>query len=96
MNDMIRLYVETAPSRIAAADEGLASGDAAAIGNALHSLKSSSAQLGALRLSELCEEGEALARTGALDRLGPLLRAGREELERVERWLEAQLGESMP
>ena len=94
LNDMIALYLETARSRLAAAQEGLTSGDASATGNALHSLKSSSAQLGAARLSELCEEGEAIAQSGVLAGLDALLQASRDELERVERWLETERREA--
>ena len=93
LNDMIGLYLETASRRIAAAQEGLAAGDASTAGNALHSLKSSSGQLGALRLSMLCEEGEAMARSGMLAGLEAVLRESREELERVERWLESERSE---
>ena len=89
LNEMISLYVQTASARLAAAEAGLTTGDPAATASALHSLKSSSAQLGAARLSALCEQGETIAQSGALQGLAILLAASREELERVERWLEA-------
>lgn len=87
LDEMIALYVQTAPRRLAEAEAALSAGDASATANALHSLKSSSAQLGAARLSELCEEGEAIAVTGALSGVAIILTASREELGRVERWL---------
>jgi HPt (histidine-containing phosphotransfer) domain-containing protein len=88
LHEMLALYVESAPTRLAAAEEALASGDLIATESALHSLKSSSAQLGATRLAQLCGEGEAIARGGTLAGVAALIAASREELGRVERWLE--------
>ena len=88
LNEMIALYLESAPERLAAAAAGLVASDAAATENALHSLKASSAQLGAVRLSRLCEEGEAIARTGTLLRIADVIEASRTELRLVEAWLE--------
>ena len=88
LHDMIALYVESAAARLVAAEAALASGDPIGTESALHSLKSSSAQLGAARLAQLCGEGETIARGGSLTGLAALLAASREELGRVERWLE--------
>ncbi len=88
LNEMIALYLESAPERLAAAATGVVAGDAAATENALHSLKASSAQLGAVRLSWLCQEGEAIARAGMLPRIAELIEASRTELRLVEAWLE--------
>ena len=87
LNEMIALFLESARDRLAAAAAGVAAADAAATENALHALKSSSAQLGASRLSRLCEEGESLARAGTLVSMVELLDASREELSLVEAWL---------
>ena len=88
LHEMIALFVESAPGRLRAAEAGLASGDAIATENALHSLKSSAAQLGAARLSRLCGEGESIARDGTLTGVAAVIAASREELGRVECWLE--------
>ena len=53
LGEMISLFVGSAPERIAAARAGLDVGDAKATEMALHSLKSSSAQLGALQMQRL-------------------------------------------
>lgn len=95
LSEMIALYLESAPTRLAAAEAGLSAGDASATANALHSLKSSSAQLGAARLSALCEEGEVIAAGGALAGVAAVLKASREELGRVEHWLET-IGHGLP
>ena len=87
LHEMIALFLSNAPGRLDAAATAFAAGDAIGAENALHSLKSSSAQLGALRLSRLCEQGEAIARDGRLDGIDLLIADGREELVRVEAWL---------
>jgi two-component system sensor histidine kinase/response regulator len=94
LHEMIALYVESASKRLAAASEGLAAGDLIATENAFHSLRSSSGQLGAVRLARLCEEGETLARDGAPTGIAGLIAASREELSRVERWLETERAQS--
>jgi HPt (histidine-containing phosphotransfer) domain-containing protein len=88
LNEMIALYLGSAPERLSAAAAGAAARDAAATENALHALRSSSAQLGAIRLARLCEEGEAIARAGMLEPVAELVEAGREELRLVAAWLD--------
>ncbi len=85
---MIELYVATAPERIAAARAGVEGGSANAVEMALHSLKSSSAQLGALRMQRLCEKGELIAREGSLETIDGLVALIGEEFTRVQVWLE--------
>jgi HPt (histidine-containing phosphotransfer) domain-containing protein len=87
LDEMIALFLDNARERMSAASAGLDAGDAAAAENAMHSLKSSSAQLGALRLSRLCEQAETIARGGALPGIAPLLDECRDELARVDAWL---------
>lgn len=87
LHEMIALFLAIAPERLTAADAGIGAGDASAVENALHSLKSSSAQLGALRLSRLCEQGESIARGGTIEGVAALLDESRSELRRVETWL---------
>lgn len=57
--------------------------DARAIGDIAHTLKSSSASVGALGLSRLCAETERAARAGELDRLDGGVAALRAESARV-------------
>ena len=84
---MIDLYLVAAPERIEAASRAQAAGDADGVERALHSLKSSSAQLGAVRMQRLSEQGEHHARTGSLDGVAQLTSALDEELVRVREWL---------
>lgn len=87
LHEMIALFLENAPARLLAASSATSSGDVIAAENALHSLKSSAAQLGALQLSRFCEQGESIARSGSLEGVSEVIQASRAELERVQRWL---------
>lgn len=87
LNEMIALFLAGAPERIAAAQRGTEAGDAPATEMALHSLKSSSAQLGAMHMQRLSAQGEQLARDGDLSMLGTLVRDLDDEFTRVHAWL---------
>ena len=88
LGEMIGLFMEAAPERIGAARKGLDAGDARATEMALHSLKSSSAQLGALRMQRLSEQGELIARTGTLAGVEPLVAGLESEYPAIRTWLE--------
>jgi HPt (histidine-containing phosphotransfer) domain-containing protein len=90
LREMIALFLVAAPERLAAARRGVAAGDASEMEMALHSLKSSAAQLGALRMQRLSEQGELLARSGSAgvaDAIAPLVKDLEEEFVRVHAWL---------
>ena len=84
---MVDLFLIAAPERIEAAASAAAAGDVEGVERALHSLKSSSAQLGALRMQRLSEQGEHLARAGSLDGMTQLMSTLEAELARVREWL---------
>jgi signal transduction histidine kinase/CheY-like chemotaxis protein len=63
----ISLYLEHAPQLLTTLKEAAAGNDLDAMAYASHSLKSSSANVGALALSARCKELETLAREGAVD-----------------------------
>ena len=63
---MIELFVKNAPVRLAEAREALDCGDAAGVRAALHALKSSAGQLGAVTVHQACISGEELASRGEL------------------------------
>ena len=88
LGEMISLFLSAAPDRIGAARAGVDARDAVAAEMALHSLKSSSAQLGALRMQRLSEHGEAIARTGDLEGVDHVVRELEAEFPHVHRWLE--------
>jgi HPt (histidine-containing phosphotransfer) domain-containing protein len=84
---MIDLFLVAGADRVTAAREATERGDAAAAEMALHSLRSSAAQLGAPRMQQLSEHGELLARSGAVEELPPIVAELEFELERVTAWL---------
>ena len=88
LNEMIGLFVSTAPDRIQAARTGVDTLNVAATEMALHSLKSSSAQLGAMQMQRLSERGELLARSGTLDGVDRIVADLEEEFARVQTWLD--------
>lgn len=71
LHGMIELFVRNAPARAADAREALDCGDAAALRSALHALKSSAGQLGAVSVHEACIAGEELASRGELNACAP-------------------------
>lgn len=59
---MVQYFLEDSESYIAAIKEGIAAASAEKIVSPAHTLKSSSRQMGALRVSEIAKSMEALAR----------------------------------
>jgi len=64
--DLVRVYLEDTPKAVALLEQAAASGQAAGIIAPSHSLKSTSANLGAIRLSDLARRLEHGARSGEL------------------------------
>ena len=62
------MFLDDAPRHIAALEEAALAPDLAALREHAHSLKSSSANLGAMQLSAAAKRVELGARTGTLDR----------------------------
>ena len=87
LDRMIGLYLASTPDLIKELDEAIARQDPPEIMRAAHSLKSSSAFLGAVRLSALCGTLEALARSRAVETAPARLAEIRAEFARVERAL---------
>jgi HPt (histidine-containing phosphotransfer) domain-containing protein len=87
LGEMIALFLVAVPERIEAARAAGVRGDLEAAERALHSLKSSAAQLGAMRMQRLSEQGENRARAGSLDGLAALTQELEQELVRVRDWL---------
>ena len=85
---LIRIYLETTPARLGTLERALTNDDCAAVQLTAHTLKSSCANLGAVRLSDLCRQLESAAESGNLDS-GPALFAEiRSEYEIVSTTLE--------
>ena len=67
VQELIEAFLEDGREQIAAMRQSLASGDVLVFQRAAHSLKSSSASLGALGFSSQAKELEQLAKQGSLD-----------------------------
>jgi HPt (histidine-containing phosphotransfer) domain-containing protein len=89
LGDMITLFLQALPERLSAARRGLTSGDAHVVEHELHALKSSAAQLGALRMHRLSQEGEQFAKAGTLALASDVLDQLDAEMPRVQEWLAA-------
>jgi HPt (histidine-containing phosphotransfer) domain-containing protein len=95
VQEMIGIFLETVPARLASARAALERGDVASLKLAARMTGTSSGQLGAMAMRDLCARLEQ--RVGALD-LEPvpaLLDALEAELARVRGWLET-VREALP
>ncbi|NEQ22314.1 MAG: response regulator, partial [Microcoleus sp. SIO2G3] len=81
---LIELYLEDAPSLLAAMDKAVTQTNAAQLQTTAHTLKSSSASLGAISLSHLCEQLEILGQTGTTVGARELITQVHSEYERVK------------
>ncbi|OPY52099.1 MAG: Hpt domain protein [Methanosaeta sp. PtaU1.Bin060] len=77
------LFIKHAPEKLLAIEKAAKIGDAKAMQIAAHGLKSSSAYVGALRLSEMCKELEQAGRSGDLDKAVEKAEAIKAEYERA-------------
>lgn len=84
------VFLDEAGRRIAAARTGAAAGDAGEIRRAMHALRSSCGQLGAVAMQEVCEQIETAAVAGEVPRARRLLGPLEREFERYRRWLDGE------
>ena len=90
VDEIADTYIADAPTQVGAISAAADAGDNAALVAPAHTLKSSSASVGATRLSELARELEAAARTGPVPDAAGRHQAIRDELDRVVEALEAR------
>ncbi len=79
LESLIELYLQHSPLLMSAIDAASANGQPAALGDALHTLKSSTANLGGARLAMLLKECEILVRGGGIGEAPPLMQRIRRE-----------------
>jgi len=79
--EMVKIYFEHVPSRLAAAREAMSSGDLHAVAAAVHALKSTANHVGARRVHEIARQVEVLARAKEGEPVPELL----DELEAAHR-----------
>jgi CheY-like chemotaxis protein len=90
LHKVITLYLEDAPKLLAALRDAVALGDCTAMQRTAHTCKSSSANLGALRLAGLCEEMEREARAGNCEQAQVRLGTIEDEYKKVVPALQMQ------
>jgi len=91
---VVQSYLNTAPQLLQSIREAVARNDAAALRRAAHTLKSSSASLGALVLAALCKDLEAMGRADRIAEAATVLPALLTEGEAVRVALAAELNGS--
>ena len=85
------LFIEHAPGKISAIEQAVEKKDAKGLQVAAHSLKSSSAYVGGMRLSAICKELEQIGRSGVLDGAKEKAQMLRAEFARVVAGLEEEI-----
>lgn len=89
LRDLVQVYLDDSPQRIAEIELALAQGDTERLTRAAHSLKGSCANFGASQLRAVSERIEKLGRQGALPDVPALLPELKVEFAKVKADLEA-------
>ncbi|MGH8672084.1 MAG: Hpt domain-containing protein [Burkholderiales bacterium] len=89
VSKVIAIYVESTPGLLQAMQDALESNDPAALQRAAHTLKSSSANLGAHILTALCKEIEAIGRANSTSAAQPLVARAHRQYRVAEAELKA-------
>jgi len=90
--ELIDIFLHDAPQRMAEIASGLKSGDLKTVERAAHTLKSSSANIGALGLSNICKRMEEIARERKSDGIQALASESELLLKDVDSALRAYKG----
>ena len=88
------LFLKHSPDKVKAILEALETGDAKGLYLAAHSLKSSSAYIGAMRLSALAKDLEMMGRSGTLEGARNLAKRLQEEFDLATKALQAEMARS--
>ena len=83
LGELASLYLDDAPSRLAAIREAIATDDPETLASAAHALKSSSGNVGAMRMRDLASSLESVGKSGTIDGAQAMLDEASAELERV-------------
>ncbi len=81
--ELLGLFITSSTERLQALGAALAAKDPRRLGAEAHSLKSSAGNIGALRLSQLCQSLENLGKSGDIQAAEALTQELRVELDRV-------------
>lgn len=88
LRELVQIYLEDSPLRIAEIEQSLAQGDAVLLTRAAHSLKGSSSNFGATQLRAVSERIERLGHSGVLGEVAPQIPELKAEFDRVKAALE--------
>jgi HPt (histidine-containing phosphotransfer) domain-containing protein len=91
VREMVELFLDLTPGRIATLRTAIEGGNLDAVRFSCHQMKSSAANLGALLLYDLANEGEALAAAGEKATLGDLLERIETAYDQGRQLLQAQV-----
>jgi HPt (histidine-containing phosphotransfer) domain-containing protein len=89
--ELITIFLNDTRDKLATLRQALADSNPGTVLVTAHALKSSSAQLGALRFSSLCQKLESIGRSGNLADAATILAEAEAEYARVETELRAKL-----
>ena len=92
LTELVDLFLDDTPQRLGELDRALESGNAAAVENAAHALKSSAANLGAMNLSSLFQQIEMAGKERDIEKAGSLVQQSGPEFARVEEALRKEIG----
>jgi HPt (histidine-containing phosphotransfer) domain-containing protein len=84
LREIAAIFLEDTPLRLTELDESLAAGDVSKFTRAAHSIKGSSANLGAIALRAAAEKLEQQARTRGLTEVTTLLSLVKSEFDRAQ------------
>jgi CheY-like chemotaxis protein/HPt (histidine-containing phosphotransfer) domain-containing protein len=90
LDDLIEAFLCNTPGRLAELRQALSNEDAHMFEHMAHTIKGSSANMGALRMSELCRQLELVGRSGRLDGVAERLVQLEAEYEQVKAALQAE------
>ncbi len=89
LGELVQTYFDDAPSLFSTMHAALAAGKPEDFRRAAHSLKSNSANFGAMALSRMCKELEDMGKAGALEGAEPKIARAEEEYSAVRVALES-------
>jgi CheY-like chemotaxis protein len=89
--ELAGMFFDDASSRLEELRGAIGTGDAAGVGRVAHTLKGSSGNMGATRMSAICAELQDIGGSGDLSRAAGLLEGLEEEFGRVRPALEAEI-----
>lgn len=83
LRELIEIYLQDSPLRLAELDEALSKNDLPGLTRAAHTIKGSSSNFGATRLTKIAHDIEMLGKAGSVSEVAPLISNLKAEYELV-------------